>query len=86
MNISQKRLSEIEKIRDEDIDFSDIPELDDAWFERAKLVKPNSKKSVSLRLDSDVLDWYRSQSRDYQSRINAILRAYMNKKKAHVKT
>ena len=82
MTISKKRLNEISAIRDEDIDYSDIPELDDDWFEKATLIMPQTKP-VSVKVDNDVVEWYRSHDRNYQARINAILRAYMNKHKAH---
>ncbi|MFC1570010.1 BrnA antitoxin family protein [bacterium] len=82
MTISKKRLNEIRDIKEEDIDYSDIPELDDDWFEKATLIKSQTK-AVSVKLDNDVVEWYRSHDRNYQARINAILRAYMNKHKAH---
>ena len=61
---------------DEDIDYSDIPEVDAAFFENAPVVVPPGKKQVTVRLDSDVLTWLKGQGRGYQTRINAILRAY----------
>lgn len=61
---------------DEDIDYSDIPELDEEFFRKARVVVPPRKKQLTLRLDTDVLDWLKSQGRGYQTRINAILRAY----------
>jgi uncharacterized protein (DUF4415 family) len=67
-------------MKDEDIDYSDIPELTETFWKEAKVVLPESKRPVFLRLDSDVLQWFRQQGRGYQTRINAILRAYM---KAH---
>lgn len=63
-------------MRDEDIDYSDIPELDENFFKNAKVVMPTEKKHLSLRLDADVLAWLKSQGKGYQSRINAILRSY----------
>ncbi|MCG8316639.1 MAG: BrnA antitoxin family protein [Pseudomonadales bacterium] len=68
-----KRLSEMD---DKDIDTSDIPELDDAFFQNAELRVP-SKQPVTLRIDSDVLLWFKSQGQGYQTRINKLLRAYM---------
>lgn len=68
-----KRLSEID---DKDIDTSDIPELDDAFFQNAELKVP-SKQPVTLRLDSDVLLWFKSQGQGHQTRINKLLRGYM---------
>jgi uncharacterized protein (DUF4415 family) len=45
------------------------------WWSRAKVMRP-VKRLVSLRLDPDVLDWYKSQGPGYQSKINAVLKAY----------
>ncbi len=64
-------------MRDQDIDKSDIPELDASFFRKAKLRLPERKRSVSLRLDPDVLNWFRHQGRGYQTRINAVLRLFM---------
>jgi uncharacterized protein (DUF4415 family) len=66
---------------DAGIDTSDIPELDKDFFRRAKLRMPKGKQVVSLRLDSDVLDWFKRQGKGYQTRINAVLRAYVEAKK-----
>lgn len=54
------------------------PELDAAWFKRAKIVLPQPKKAVSIRLDCDVMEWFRRQGRGYQTRINAVLRSYVD--------
>lgn len=62
--------------RDEDIDLSDIPELDASFFEEAELRSP-IKKPITIRLDADVLDWFREQGPGYQTRINQLLRRYM---------
>jgi len=69
-------LKRIDRMRDDDIDYSDIPEVNAAFFETARVVVPPGKKQVTVRLDSDVLTWLKSQGRGYQTRINAILRAY----------
>ena len=66
----------LKSMSDEDIDFSDIPELDESFFKEAQW-KPPVKKSVTIRLDSDVLDWFRAQGPGYQTRINHLLRRYM---------
>ena len=77
MSISKKRLKEIEAIKDEDIDYSDIPELDESFWQRAQLQMPQPKKGVYVRLDTDVLDWLKSKGKGYQARMNAMLRALM---------
>jgi uncharacterized protein (DUF4415 family) len=62
---------------DDRIDTSDIPELDEAFFREAHLRLPKSKQLVSFRIDSDVLDWFKRQGKGYQTKINAVLRAYV---------
>lgn len=67
---------------DEDIDAaiaSDpdaAPILDKDWFENAVLELPAAKQAISLRVDADVLGWYKAQGAGYQSRMNAVLRRY----------
>jgi uncharacterized protein (DUF4415 family) len=78
MNISHKRLEEIQNIPDSAIDTSDIPELDDDFWQTAKMSVPIPKKSISIRLDGDVLDWFKGQGKGYQSMINNVLRTYVN--------
>lgn len=74
-----KRLAEME---DKDIDISDIPELDESFFQNAEIKVP-SKQPVTLRLDSDVLVWFKSQGQGYQTRINKLLRTYMESQQNH---
>ncbi len=69
-------LKRIDAQGDQDIDYSDIPELDEDFFKKARVVVPPGKKQLTLRLDADVLEWMKAQGKGYQSRINAILRAY----------
>jgi uncharacterized protein (DUF4415 family) len=61
---------------DKDIDYSDIPELNEAFFEEAEW-RPPTKQPVTIRLDADVLEWFRKQGPGYQTRINRLLRRYM---------
>ena len=53
MPISQERLAEIESIADEDIDTSDIPEADEAWFKSAKLVIPQGGRSTARPVNDE---------------------------------
>ena len=64
------------KLADKDIDTSDIEELGDDFFAEAILHVP-AKQSVTLRVDSDVLTWFKGQGKGYQTRINQLLRSYM---------
>jgi uncharacterized protein (DUF4415 family) len=56
------------------------PELADLpadFWDEAQVVWPVAKEAISLRVDQDVLDWFRAQGPKYQSRMNAVLRHYM---------
>jgi uncharacterized protein (DUF4415 family) len=71
-------LAKIDRMTDADIDYSDIPELDDDFFKNAKIVDwPPAKAQLTIRLDADVLAWLKSGGRGYQTRINRILRVAM---------
>jgi uncharacterized protein (DUF4415 family) len=61
------------------IDDPDASPTDEAFWKDARVVMPRRKQTVTMRLDADLLEWFRRE-RGYQTRINAILRAYM---KAH---
>lgn len=66
--------------RDEDIDVSDIEELDEEFFQEAEW-RPPIKKPITIRLDADVLEWFRQQGSGYQTRINQLLRRFMEAQK-----
>jgi len=51
------------------------PEIDVDWT-KAQLVEPESKKLISLRIDADIVEFFRRQGKGYQTRMNAVLRAY----------
>jgi uncharacterized protein (DUF4415 family) len=67
-------LREAEIARTSPPELSDLPE---AFWRDAKLVPPVTKQAISLRVDEDVLAWFRDQGPRYQSRMNAVLRAFM---------
>jgi uncharacterized protein (DUF4415 family) len=79
MSISQDRLKQIEAIDDTQIDYSDIPQIDEVFFQAARLIMPSgsAKQPISLRVDEDVLAWFKAQGKGHLSRMNAVLRAYM---------
>ena len=79
---SQTDWDKLEDMPDDEIDFSDVEEIAPELFAQAIVrrgLKPVPKKEqVTLRVDSDVLRWFRSQGKGYQTKINDLLRAYMN--------
>jgi len=76
-NISRTDWDRVDAMTDEEIDTSDIPPLDEAFFAAAELRMPQAKPSITIRIDPDVLDWFKSQGKGYQTRINAVLRRYV---------
>lgn len=87
-NISSKSrtdLKRLAKMKDTDIDLSGIPEIPPEKFAKAivrKGLKPVQKKSqVTLRIDADVLQWFKETGKGYQTRINSLLRHYMEESK-----
>ena len=71
-----KRLAECP---DDEIDYSDIPEITDfSGFEVGKFFRP-VKEAVTVRLDTDVVHWLKRDGKGYQTRLNAILRREMEK-------
>jgi uncharacterized protein (DUF4415 family) len=79
--ISTKRQSKtnwkrVDALRDEDIDFSDIPELGPDFFANA-IIWPGPNRQIKLWIDPDVLTFFRKHGRGYQTTINAVLRKYM---------
>jgi uncharacterized protein (DUF4415 family) len=72
-----KRLSEMS---DEEIDTSDIPPLEDSFFANAEMRVPK-QVSVTMRVDSDLLNWFKKQGEEYESLINTALRSYVEEHK-----
>lgn len=58
------------------------PLADEDWFRGAEVVEPPVKQAISIRIDSDVLEWFRQNSDRYQKKMNAVLRAYMEHEQA----
>ncbi len=80
-NKSQTDWESVDALKDEDIDLSETPEIPAEMFARSIVrrglkVAPR-KTQLTLRVDSDVLDWYKNQGAGYQTKINALLRSYM---------
>ena len=74
--------AKVSEMADEEIDTSDIPPLDDAFFSKARLRMPE-KVSITLNVDADVLEWFKAQGEDFQNRINAALKIYAEAHKEH---
>lgn len=80
----EERHRKLVNMSDEDIDYSDIPELDEEFFKNAKLIKRKpATEAISIRVDTDTLEWFRNTAKDnpeirgYQTLINDVLRTYV---------
>ena len=79
-------LEKLRKLTDEEIDASiandpDWEEFKDLDWDKAVLIIPPKKKPISIRVDEDVLDYFKAEGTGYQRRMNAVLRSYMEQKK-----
>ncbi|MBT9100551.1 BrnA antitoxin family protein [Methylovulum psychrotolerans] len=61
----------------------DAQPTDATFWENAKLVLPEAKETITIRLDSEMLNWFKEEGKGYQTRINAVLCAYMRAKGGH---
>jgi uncharacterized protein (DUF4415 family) len=80
--LTEAQLEDLKRLAerpDDEIDYSDIPEITDfSGFEVGKFYRP-VKESVTVRLDADVVSWLKRGGKGYQTRLNAILRREMEK-------
>jgi len=74
---SQTDWDRVDAMSDEDIDTFDIPPLDETFFANAQVRLPKPKVPITIRLDQDVLTWFKELGKGYQTHINAVLRMYV---------
>jgi len=86
MSLREKTIEELEAMPDSEIDYSDIPATDREFWKTAKVVMPQPKKAISVRIDKEVLEWFKAQGKGYQSRINAVLKSYVEAQKEKSRT
>ncbi len=84
MNASKKSiksdLPRVDAISDENIDYSEIPTTEADFWQAAEVNLPAVKQQVTLRIDPDIVEYFKAAGQGYQTRINAVLRSYV---KAH---
>lgn len=74
MRLSDARIKEIEAIPDEEIDTSEIPELDDDFWQNAQMIVPENNVIV----ERDVFEWFKTHAIDVSTQINGVLRDYVS--------
>lgn len=80
--IKQKSNAELMAMTDDEIDCSDIPELTEEFWANATIRIPPQKQALSIRIDDDVVAWFKAQGKGYQSYMNAVLRSFVESKKS----
>ncbi len=80
MPLKQKTAKELAKMSDAEIDYSDIPELPAEFWENAEVVFPEVKEKqlISIRLDREILAYFKAEGKGYQTRINTVLKTYID--------
>ena len=79
---SKTQWDKVRKIQDNEIDYSDNPPLNETFFEEAVVWK-GIKKQITLRIDPDVVDFFKKQGKGYQTVINEVLRKYVEVQQKH---
>jgi uncharacterized protein (DUF4415 family) len=76
--LTKKARARLARMADKDIDLTDIPAMHGvAWKRAGPLIPEGNKRQITLRIDADVLDFFRSTGTRYQTRMNQVLRSYM---------
>jgi len=76
--LSKTNYKKISKLSDNDIDYSEIPATDEEFWGDAQVLFPTKKTHLSIRLDDDIISWFKQFGRGYQTKINAVLRFYIS--------
>ena len=75
-----RQMTEAEIRRTSPPELSDLPAN---FWDEAEVVVPNPKRAISLRLDEEVVEWFRRSGPRYQTRMNAVLRTYVKRMRKH---
>lgn len=74
----QRKTEQFDAIKEEDIDYSDIPELDADFWANAEIERPNQKPQVTMRVDEETLAFFKGDNpKGYTARMASVLRAYV---------
>lgn len=75
---SRTNVTKLHQKNDKNINYEDNPATTEEFWKDAKIFMPQHKIHISLRLDEDIINYFKEEGKGYQSRINAILKAYIN--------
>lgn len=74
---SKTNYKRLKKLSDKDIDYSDIPSTNEKFWQDAEVIFPTKKTHVSIRLDDEIISWFKQFGRGYQTKINSVLKSYI---------
>ncbi len=80
---SRTNLAKLRRKSDKSINYEDSPATTKEFWKDAEVFMPQQKVPISLRLDEDIIEFFKEEGSGYQSRINAVLKAYMNSHPHH---
>ena len=80
---SQTDWSRLDALGDDDLDYSDAPELGAEFWNNAKVLDRGAKKPITIRVDQEVVTWFKSRGGRYQVLMNQVLRQYMENLEKH---
>lgn len=69
-------LEQLAALPDDEIDYSDIPELDKTFWQNATYVEPEGTQQITLRVKKSVVEAYKATGKGYQTRMNSVLESY----------
>ena len=75
---SRTDVAKLQQRNDKSINYEDSPATTKEFWRDAEVFMPKQKAHISLRLDEDILNFFKQKGSGYQSRINAVLKAYVN--------
>ncbi len=82
-NSSNTDWEALARMQDEEIDYSDIPPLSASFFQRVQLWRSRQKVTVTVEMDADVLEWFQTAGDNWEAKVQAALRLYVEAHKAY---
>ncbi len=77
-NAIKKESKRIANISEDQLDFTDIPETDEEFWKNAEIKLPETKQRITIRLDSEIIEYFKDHYDNYQTYINSVLKAYIH--------
>ncbi len=81
---SQTDWKRVDALGDSEINYDDIPDLGPEFWAQARVIDHGKKKPITIRVDQDVLDWFKRRGGRYQVLMNQVLRKYMEGQEKNV--